>query len=42
MGLSRRQFFRRAGVGYVAVNAPPEGLEEEAFELQPSWIFEAK
>ncbi len=29
------------GVGYVAINPPTEGLEEETFELQPSGIFKA-
>lgn len=42
--ISRRELWEAiedVGVGYVAVNPPPERLEEETFELQPSWIFEA-
>jgi hypothetical protein len=30
------------GVGYVAINPPPEGVEEEIFELYPSGIFETE
>lgn len=44
-GISRRGLWKAIkdiGVGYVAINPPPEGVEEEIFELYPSGIFEAE
>lgn len=40
--LSRRELWeaiQEIGVGYVAINPPPEGVEEETFELWPSANF---
>jgi hypothetical protein len=42
--MSRRKLWeaiQEIGVGFVAINPPPEGVEEETFELQPSANFEA-